>query len=55
MRGLILKGAVVAILLAIVPSLQAQTTNGDINLKRLADAIKAINGDELPHAEDVVF
>ena len=39
------------ILLAIVPILQAQTTNGDINLNRLADAIKAINGDELPHAE----
>lgn len=39
------------ILLAIAPILQGQTTNGDINLSRLADAIKAINGDELPHAE----
>ena len=54
MRGLILKGAVVAILLAVVPILQAQTTNGDINLKRLADAIKAINDNELPHAEELL-
>ncbi len=53
-RGLILKGAVVLMLLAIVPSPQAQTTNSDINLNRLAEAIQAINDDELPQAEQLL-
>lgn len=46
-RGLILKCAVVVMLLAAVSILRGQTANDEINLKRLADAVTAINSNEL--------
>ena len=48
MRGLLLTNALLMLLLAIVP-IQAQDT--DVNLNRLAEAIKAISSDDLPQAE----
>src|SRR5688500_499982 len=41
-------------LLAIAPILQAQTADGDVNLRRLAEAIEAIGGDDLPRAEQLL-
>lgn len=49
-----LKNVVLVMLFAAVPLVQAQTTNDDINLNRLTEAIKAINSDDLPQAEQLL-
>ena len=45
---------VCALLLAIASVAYAQTTNPDVNLNRLAEAVTAINGNQLPHAEELL-
>lgn len=45
---------VCALLLAIASVGYAQTTNPDVNLNRLAEAVNAINENQLPHAEELL-
>ena len=49
----LLASAVVA-LLAVTPILHAQTPASDVNLSRLAEAIRAINEEQLSHAEELL-
>lgn len=46
--------AVVVLVLAIAPMLHAQTPTSDINLSRLAEAVKAINESRLAPAEELL-
>ena len=50
----LLASAVAALVLAVAPILHAQTTDSDINLRRLADAVKAINESQLAPAEELL-
>jgi tetratricopeptide (TPR) repeat protein len=50
----VLKNAAIVLLLAISPIVSAQTTNADINLSRLAEAVRAIDENQLPHAEETL-
>jgi tetratricopeptide (TPR) repeat protein len=46
--------AAVVLLLAIASIAHAQTTNADVNLSRLAEAVNAINENQLPRAEQLL-
>ena len=50
----VLKFAAVVWLLAISPVVNAQKTNGDINLNRLSEAVRAIDDNQLPRAEEIL-
>src|SRR6476661_10393026 len=49
-----LMNAAVVLLLAIGPVVDAQTTNGDVNLSRLADAVRAIADNQISRAEEIL-
>ena len=46
--------ALLVLLLALLPIVHAQTTSADINLNRLAEAVNAINENQLPRAEELL-
>jgi len=48
------KAVVLLLLLALVSIVHAQTTNSDVNLNRLAEAVNAINDNQLAHAEELL-
>ena len=45
---------VILLLLAVGPVAHAQNANNDVNLQRLADAVKAIGENQLPRAEELL-
>lgn len=49
-----MKTAVFLLLLAIAPAAHAQSTKADIDLNRLAEAVNAINENQLSHAEELL-
>src|SRR5690349_23486670 len=52
MRRGIMNAAVVV--LVAISAIVAQTPNGDINLSRLAEAVRAIDENQLSHAEEIL-